>query len=385
VSLSELYRQSPEDDPADPPGMRSLSSRAPMPPGPPPAAVIRNPRPAPPAAVINPRPAPPPRGPTPPSSPPAVLRGRAAGNRIEPMFSAAPAPAHEDDDEPTIGGASDLGPAPGRDARGDDRSADRDRAWEPRREYQADRDDDDAPGPGGGRGDNYSDDYDANYSGSSAREADRAYDREDEADEDDSRFHIPVRGDLRTRYDPSVDAGMAPPEFMDEQYERRSRLWRRLWIILCLLGLVLLGLQWLYIYRGTVVASMPGMRPAYDVACGVIGCEVGYPRRIERIAITGSSLQPQPGSAAADDSRMRLVLRVTLRNRYDRPQPWPALMLQLTDVSDTVVVRKVLLPEQYLPPGTTGPMGANAEASITVPVQVVGLQVNGYQLDKFFP
>ena len=114
---------------------------------------------------------------------------------------------------------------------------------------------------------------------------------------------------------------------------------------------------------------------------------MGYARRIERISIVSSSLRPPSGAAAqaADDGRSRLVLTVVLRNRYDKEQHWPALMLDLTDLSDTVVARKAILPEAYLPAGTKGPLGPGAEITLTVPIQVAGLQVNGYQLDKFFP
>jgi hypothetical protein len=67
-------------------------------------------------------------------------------------------------------------------------------------------------------------------------------------------------------------------------------------------------------------------------------------------------------------------------------QPWPALMLDLTDFSDTVVLRKVLLPENYLTATqlrTAFP--AAAEVKVSVPIEVHGLQVSGYQIDKFFP
>ena len=115
-------------------------------------------------------------------------------------------------------------------------------------------------------------------------------------------------------------------------------------------------------------------------------CTVGYARRLERIAISASSLQPPPGAAAIDDGRSRLVLNLMLRNRYDKPQHWPALVLDLTDLSDTVVVRKVLRPEDYLTPEQLrGPFGPAGELKISVPIEVAGVQVNGYQLDKFFP
>ncbi|ANN79565.1 DUF3426 domain-containing protein [Bordetella flabilis] len=202
---------------------------------------------------------------------------------------------------------------------------------------------------------------------------------------DDEPEYVPIPGEARTRYDDTVDTGMAPPVFMDEEVQRRRSIIARLWALGCLLGLIVLALQAVYVYRTSIAAAVPGLRPALEAVCRQVGCEVGYARRLERISFTASSLQPPSGAAGIDDGRMRLVLAVTMRNRYDKAQPWPALVLQLTDLSDTVVVRKVILPENYLPPGTQGPFPAGGEQSITVPLQVVGLHVNGYQLDKFFP
>jgi hypothetical protein len=213
------------------------------------------------------------------------------------------------------------------------------------------------------------------------------YAHRDAIDVDDERGYVPIPGEARTRYDDSTDAGMAPPIFMDEEVQRRRTVVARLWAAGCLLALILLCLQGVYIYRTAIATAVPALRPALEAVCGQLGCQVGYARRLERISITASSLQPQAGAgaAAADDGRMRLVLAVTIRNRYDKPQPWPALVLQLTDLSDTVVVRKVLLPENYLPPGTQGPFPPGGEQSLSVPLQVDGPHVNGYQLDKFFP
>lgn len=197
-----------------------------------------------------------------------------------------------------------------------------------------------------------------------------------------------VRGEARTRYYGVTDVGRSPPEFLDPERQARRSMVRSLWGYGCVLGLLLLALQMVYVYRTAIAVAMPQLRPLLTSVCEPLGCEIGYARRIERIFITGSSLQPPRGQAAAQgqDDGSRLVLRVSLRNRYDRPQHWPALRLDLTDLSDTVVVRKVLLPDDYLPPGqSAAPFEPGAERTIEVPIEVKGAQVNGYQLDKFFP
>lgn len=211
----------------------------------------------------------------------------------------------------------------------------------------------------------------------------RAADPQD--DEDESQ--PVVQGESRTRYSSATDSGRTPPEFLDDDRSESRRAGRRIWSLLCVLGIVALLLQLLYVYRTPIATTIAPLRPVLELACQPLGCSVGYARRIERIAIASSSLQPPSGSAgAAEEGRSQLVLNVILRNRFDKPQPWPALVLQLTDMSDTVVARKVLMPRDYLTPQqAAGPFAAAGEARISVPVQVSGLQVNGYQLDKFFP
>jgi hypothetical protein len=80
------------------------------------------------------------------------------------------------------------------------------------------------------------------------------------------------------------------------------------------------------------------------------------------------------------------MLRLTLQNRFDRAQPWPSLMVSLTDASGTVVIRKAVTPSQYLPPTLLAqPFGAQQEASLEIPLTVMGAPISGFEIDKFFP
>ncbi|HAP25719.1 MAG TPA: DUF3426 domain-containing protein [Achromobacter sp.] len=221
------------------------------------------------------------------------------------------------------------------------------------------------------------------------RDNERDNERDDEyEDEDDLDHgaHEPVLGDTRTRYSSATDVGRAPPEFLDQDRIERSGFVRKLWGYACLAGLIVLALQLLYAYRTDLANSVPALRPVLEAVCKPLDCTVGYARRRDLISISSSSLQPPAGAAAIDDGRTRLVLTVMLHNRYDKPQYWPALVLELNDLSDTVVVRKVLMPENYLTPEQLkGPFGPQGALKISVPIEVTGVQVNGYQLDKFFP
>ncbi|RIJ02500.1 DUF3426 domain-containing protein [Achromobacter sp. K91] len=333
----------------------------------------------------------PPRAPvaapySPPAVPPAVLRGRDdIRRRAEPTPGEEDARRHESDDlaDDDVGDDEDplrwTAPAASRAghhadtavrgqhaepsftigrARADVRDEARDDEYD--NEYADEHRDDDP------------DDYREHY------RDDHGPDREDAGE--------PVLGDTRTRYSSATDVGRAPPEFLDQDREKRQGLLRKLWGYACLIGLIALGLQLAYVYRTDIANSVPILRPALEMACQPLGCTVGYARRLELIHITSSSLQPPTGAAAIDDGRSRLVLTVVMRNRHDKPQHWPALMLDLNDLSDTVVVRRALKPEDYLTPEQLrGPFAPQGELKISVPIEVTGVQVNGFQINKFFP
>lgn len=195
-----------------------------------------------------------------------------------------------------------------------------------------------------------------------------------------------VRGEPRTRYVDDYHSGRSPPSFMDdgahEQHAQRSRLWG----VGCLLLFVLLLGLLVHTYRNQVAASFPALRPVLEAACRPLACTIGYERRIERISVMSSSLRAPPGGATSAGDAQELVLTVVLRNRYNAPQPWPSLSLELKDLADRVVVRKTLGPGDYLPADVAAqPFGANVERRLTVPISVRNVQVNGYQIDKFFP
>lgn len=172
------------------------------------------------------------------------------------------------------------------------------------------------------------------------------------------------------------------PEFMVEA--RRQRAWMTpVWASLTLCGLILLALQGVYVYRAQLANAFPGLRPTLETACERLGCVVPYERSIEAIAITGSALRAS-GSPEAEISK--LMLEVTLRNTHAQPQEWPTLVLDLKDASGTVVVRRNLASDVWVPAELRqGPFAAGSEIKVQLPVAVRGLQPNGYQLDKFFP
>lgn len=178
------------------------------------------------------------------------------------------------------------------------------------------------------------------------------------------------------------DAPAAAPAFLGDARRRRRSF--RLWSLACLLGLLVLGGQLLWIYRSALTEDVPMLRPLMQAVCG---CKVGYVRHIDQIAIMSSSLHPQVGGKVSAAGQPYL-LNVVLRNNYGQPQPWPALTLQLTDISNTVIASRVLLPQSYLPADRSGDsFPGSSQISLVIPltINIESGQVNGYQLEKFFP
>jgi predicted Zn finger-like uncharacterized protein len=168
-----------------------------------------------------------------------------------------------------------------------------------------------------------------------------------------------------------------------------SGVMRVVWGVLILAGLLVFLAQLVYVYRAQIANNIPMLRPALEQVCVPLHCTVAYARRIDAISIMSSSLRAGTGSAVgAEDAKAEtgnMTLQLTLRNTYDRPQEWPTLVLDLTDFSGTLVVRKNLRPEDYLGPELRQrPFAAGSELTVTLPVALGNMQVNGYQLSKFF-
>lgn len=192
-----------------------------------------------------------------------------------------------------------------------------------------------------------------------------------------------IVGESRLRGDgPSV--GRTQPEFLVDEVDT-PRLKMLLWSLGSVLALALLVVQLAYVYRNDLASLVPAWRPALESLCVKLRCEVSMRRHLERISVSVIAFERQPSADQASKSA-EMTLKFSLRNRFNQPQPWPYLSLELTDASSTVVLRKRLSPNEYLPATLADkPFAASQEVSLMLPVAVTGLQINGYSLKPFFP
>ena len=146
-----------------------------------------------------------------------------------------------------------------------------------------------------------------------------------------------------------------------------------------------LAVQCIYLYRMEIARALPGLRPLMTQACAALGCEIPFPRDAGLIALDASELQSEPGKPG------QYVLHATVNNRAEYAQTWPHLELTLTDAGDSPIARRVLTPEEWLPPDQRSPaqgaasFASHKAVSARIAFTVPDLAPTGYRVYIFYP
>lgn len=163
---------------------------------------------------------------------------------------------------------------------------------------------------------------------------------------------------------------------------RRQAFWRSapvrvsLWV-LCVLLTGLLAVQIAWHERDRLAAQTPALRPLLIQLCAALDCELQPYRHIAAVQIDSSGLSKGgPGDS--------YQLQVTLKNTSAVDVAMPALELSLTDAQEAVLVRRVLLPDEW---GGPAVLPAASEWSVRTPVALQGAasQLSGYRVLAFYP
>jgi predicted Zn finger-like uncharacterized protein len=185
-------------------------------------------------------------------------------------------------------------------------------------------------------------------------------------------------------FDPSrrpaqaTDPGAPVPDFMSAAAPTRSWAW--LWAVGALLAAALLGAQLAYRYRAELAAFAPEARAPLDAACRWLGCAVPLPRRADLMTIESSDLQVDPRRDGL------IVLHAVIRNRSQLAQAYPALELTLTDERGEPLVRRVLLPADYVDAARSSQgIAPGGEAALRVYLDSSRARATSYRLYLFYP
>ncbi|WP_342767018.1 DUF3426 domain-containing protein [Trinickia dinghuensis] len=180
--------------------------------------------------------------------------------------------------------------------------------------------------------------------------------------------------------EPNVHAASVPPLFAEpresDEHERHFAVTREarakspgraigyiLGGIVAIALVVVLIAQLAWWRREAVMVYWPDSQPLFARVCAKLGCQLSPPRDIDGLQVEASDLRQVDGPH-------RLELRVPLRNRYGVALAYPAIELTLFDDKNNVAIRRILWPQDYVPPGTAIAAGLPAHATQTMIVRL---------------
>ena len=176
-----------------------------------------------------------------------------------------------------------------------------------------------------------------------------------------------------------------------EKQKKYGRLWRiLLWILTPLLVLSACA-QASYLWRNELAAQLPQSKPWLTQTCAMLNtiksCRISLPTEIEQILIESNELQ-----AVADQANKPklFALALQLQNHSSTAQTWPNIALTLNDQKDKAVIRRIFVPNDYLPIKTDPTIigrgfAANAEQNIKLYFELEGVEAAGYQVGTYYP
>jgi hypothetical protein len=128
------------------------------------------------------------------------------------------------------------------------------------------------------------------------------------------------------------------PSFVEAPAPQRRRLGE--WTALLLLALLLLGQ--LFFSERTQLAANARWRPVGSAVCDVAGCVLPAWREPGAFAMLSRDVIAVPGRPGV------LRVQASIRNDARWPQPWPALVLGLSDANGRLLGSRRFTPRDYL-------------------------------------
>ncbi len=147
--------------------------------------------------------------------------------------------------------------------------------------------------------------------------------------------------------------------------------------VLSLLLLALLLLQLAYIKRQQLV-TYPALAPYVQQLCAMSRfCEIPVRRALEQFQLESRQVYTHPNAPQA------LVVTATFRNRADFNQPYPALLLSLSNVQGREIAARLFQPREYLSADTDLSAGIDAQQSVSFSLQLSdpGNQATAFEID----
>ena len=153
---------------------------------------------------------------------------------------------------------------------------------------------------------------------------------------------------------------------------RATRHWRS-WLVVAGLAVLLLA-QMLLAQRETLAANAT-WRPLVSRTCAVLRCTVPAWREPAAFTMLQRSVQPKPGERGV------LHVSASFRNDARWEQPWPTVLLTLSDMDGRQVGQRAFTPADYRGARDDGPIAPGQSATIQLDVVEPARQVVAFTFD----
>ena len=140
----------------------------------------------------------------------------------------------------------------------------------------------------------------------------------------------------------------------------RRRRWP--WVLASLLLLVLLGVQAAWIERAALIRNRV-TGPWLQRSCATLGCRLPLVRDPSALRLLARKVEAQPGAPGT------LLIGATIRNDAPFAQPWPVVVLTLSDASGKKIAMRRVLPREYLGDAQLLRAGMQAGASAALMIE----------------
>ena len=174
--------------------------------------------------------------------------------------------------------------------------------------------------------------------------------------------------------------------FGDERRARgfSGRAAPAMWVVYGVLSLLLV-LQLLMGFAPRLFEIYPNMAQPFATLLSPWRTRAEMPRNLKALSIESFELAASPTPGV-------LLLSAGLRNDAASAVKWPAMELSLTDGGGALLVRKVILPDDYLkavhadrPGAARNGLSANAELPLRLALEARDLTPAGYSVTLFYP
>jgi hypothetical protein len=98
--------------------------------------------------------------------------------------------------------------------------------------------------------------------------------------------------------------------------------------------------------------------------CARVDCRLPPIRDIAKLELLSRDIRPDPGAAGA------LAITATFRNDAPYRQPWPVVVVELTDLDNNVVAMRRFRPLEYMPDAAKRAAGITPGATAAVAFEV---------------